>query len=89
MRSNKRNDLKSCYIVSAWQILYGTEGSGGKSNEITAIAKILRAIKIKGQILTIDTMGTQTAVAETIRKKTGGLCISSKGKSGDSDTPVF
>jgi predicted transposase YbfD/YdcC len=40
-----------------------------KSNEITAIPKVLESIEIKGQVVTIDAMGTQTAIAETIRKR--------------------
>lgn len=40
-----------------------------KSNEITAIPELLDKIQIKGQIITIDAMGTQTAIAEKIRKK--------------------
>ena len=35
-----------------------------KSNEITAIPELLDKIQIKGQILTIDAMGTQTEIAE-------------------------
>ena len=39
-----------------------------KSNEITAIPELLKKINIKGQVVTIDAMGTQTAIAESIRK---------------------
>ncbi len=51
------------------RILPGAESSGRKSNEITAIPKVLESIEIKGQVVTIDAMGTQTAIAETIRKR--------------------
>lgn len=35
-----------------------------KSNEIKAIPEQLEKLQIKGQIITIDTMGTQTAIFE-------------------------
>ena len=40
-----------------------------KSNEITAIPLLLETIHIKGNIITIDAMGTQTAVAEKIKSR--------------------
>lgn len=39
-----------------------------KSNEITAIPELLEKIQIKGQVITIDAMGTQKGSAEKIRK---------------------
>lgn len=40
-----------------------------KSNEITAIPKLLEKIQIKGQIITIDAMGTQKAHAQMERRE--------------------
>ena len=40
-----------------------------KSNEITAIPELLDKLQIKGQVITIDAMGTQVAIVEKIRKK--------------------
>lgn len=40
-----------------------------KSNEITAIPKLLDQLHIKEQLITIDAMGTQTAIVEKIRNK--------------------
>lgn len=37
-----------------------------KSNEITAIPKLLEKICIKGKVVTIDAMGTTTAIAEMV-----------------------
>ena len=39
-----------------------------KSNEITAIPELLKQLEIKGCIVTIDAMGTQAKIAETIVK---------------------
>ena len=46
-----------------------TPGQGAtekKSNEITAIPKLLKLVDIKEAIITIDAIGTQTAIAEQI-----------------------
>ena len=37
-----------------------------KSNEITAIPKLLEMLELEGCIVTIDAMGTQTEIAEKI-----------------------
>lgn len=50
-----------------------------KSNEITAIPELLEKINIKGQVVTIDAMGTQTAIVETIRRKRGEYVLVLKG----------
>ena len=60
-------------------------GSGAveeKSNEITAIPEPLDKIQIEGQIVTIDAMGTQTAIAEKIRKKCADYVLALKGNQG-------
>ena len=40
-----------------------------KSNEITAIPQLLDAIQIKGSVITVDAMGTQTEIVEKIKQK--------------------
>lgn len=75
MRSNKRKGGKSNYIVTAWSWEDGfslcEKAVNKKSNEIIAIPEPLEKIQIKGQIVTIDAVGIQTAIAEVIRKKRG------------------
>lgn len=46
-----------------------------KSNEITAIPKLLELLQIKGCIVTIDAMGTQTKIAEKIIEKGGDYLL--------------
>ncbi len=61
-------------MVSAWatqnQLILGQTKVADKSNEITAIPELLRLLNITGCIVTIDAIGTQTVIAETI--VTGG-----------------
>lgn len=63
---------KAIHMVSAWasanRIILGQVKVDEKSNEITAIPALLRAIEIAGCIVTIDAMGCQRQIAETIIK---------------------
>ena len=59
-----------------------------KSNEITAIPKVLESIEIKGQVVTIDAMGTQTAIVETIRKRRADYVLAVKGNQGKLETDI-
>lgn len=54
-----------------------------KSNEITAIPQVLEKIQIKGQVVTIDAMGTQTAIAEKIRSKRADYVLAPKRNQGN------
>ena len=73
MKGNKQNDSKPNHIVTAWSkeggFSLGQKAVEEKSNEITAIPKLLDTLNIKGSIITIDAMGTQTAIAQKIREK--------------------
>ena len=46
-----------------------------KSNEITAIPKLLDDLSITGHIITIDAMGCQKEITRKIRKKKADYCI--------------
>ena len=49
-----------------------------KSNEITAIPELLLALDIAGCIITIDAMGCQTKIVETIVERGGDYIIAVK-----------
>lgn len=95
MRSNKRKNGKPNHIITAWSredgFSLGQKVVDTKSNEITAIPELLEKIRIKGQIVTIDAMGTQTAIAEIIRKKRGDyvLALKENQKSLYEDVSLF
>src|SRR5699024_8220377 len=61
------------HIVSAWasnqNMVIGQVKVEDKSNEITAIPELLDLLFIEGDIVTIDAMGTQTAIASKIIEK--------------------
>jgi predicted transposase YbfD/YdcC len=58
------------HMVSAWatanQISLGQVVVDQKSNEITAIPKLLKILELSGCLVTIDAMGCQTAIAQAI-----------------------
>lgn len=82
MRSNKRKEGKPNHILTAWSredgFSLGQKAVDEKSNEITAIPELLEKIRIKGQVVTIDAMGTQKEIAERIRKKKGDYVLALK-----------
>ena len=53
-----------------------------KSNEITAIPKLLRQLALSGCIVTIDSMGTQVKIAKQIVEDDGDYVLALKGNHG-------
>ena len=82
MRSNRQNGSKPNHIVTAWNgedgYSLGQQKTDEKSNEIKAIPKLLEKINIKNSVVTIDAMGTQTAIAEKIKIKKGDYVLAVK-----------
>lgn len=50
-----------------------------KSNEITAIPKLLQMLEITGSLVTIDAMGCQTKIANEIVQAKAEFCLAVKG----------
>lgn len=82
MRSNKRKNGKANHIITAWSredgFSLGQKVVDTKSNEITAIPELLEKIRMKGQVITIDAMGTQVKIAEKIREKRADYVLALK-----------
>jgi predicted transposase YbfD/YdcC len=53
-----------------------------KSNEITAIPELLAMLDLKGSIVTIDSMGCQTAIAKAIAEQGADYVLALKGNHG-------
>jgi predicted transposase YbfD/YdcC len=84
-RGNGTGKQKPNHIVSAVDengICFGQEAVSEKSNEITAIPKLLDRLCIKDHIVTIDAMGTQTGIAKKIREKNADYVLGLKGNQG-------
>ena len=54
-----------------------------KSNESTAIPRLLRTIDIRQSIVTMDAMGTQTSIVDEIIKGKADYCLAVKGNQGN------
>jgi len=70
--SHKREAGKEAiHLVNAWAVsnglVLGQRKVEDKTNEITAIPELLRLLNVSGCIVTIDAMGCQKAIAQTIR----------------------
>jgi predicted transposase YbfD/YdcC len=71
------------HMVSAWatvnQISLGQIVVDEKSNEITAIPKLLEMLEISGCLVTIDAMGCQTEIARKIVEAKADYVLNAKG----------
>ncbi len=70
LRGSGQGQLGPLHLVSAWacehQLSLGQVATSAKSNEITAIPELLQWLDVHGAIVTIDAMGCQKAIADTI-----------------------
>ena len=95
-RSHDRSkDKKAIHMISAWaasnKVVLGQLKTAEKSNEITAIPRLLKLLDISGCIITIDAMGTQKKIAGTIIENGGDYVLALKENHKDlySDTKAF
>jgi len=85
-RGNGNLTQKANHIVSAVDengFCVGEKLVADKSNEITAIPELLDSLNIKGNIITIDAMGTQKEIAKKIRKKRADYVLALKKNHGN------
>lgn len=80
---NKATEQSAIHMVSAFatssKLVLGQEKVNKKSNEITAIPKLLDLLAIEGAIVSIDAMGTQKKIAKKIREKKADYVLALKG----------
>jgi predicted transposase YbfD/YdcC len=83
-RSHDRGaGLGALHLVSAWaadnRLVLAQVATEQKSNEITAIPRLLELLVLKGCIVTIDAMGCQTKIAEQIIDAGADYVLALKG----------
>src|SRR4051812_16760293 len=68
---NRAKGREPLHLVSAWaarqRLVLGQEATNAKSNEITAIPRLLERLALAGALVTLDAMGCQTKIAEAIQ----------------------
>jgi len=71
------------YIVNAWArqngLVLGQLKVADKSNEITAVPQLLRALELAGCIVTVDAMGCQKKIAREIVEADADYVLALKG----------
>lgn len=81
--AHKNGRSQAIHMVNAWvseqQWVLGQLRTSEKSNEITAIPELLKLLSLKGATVTIDAMGCQKDIAETIVAKEANYVIAVKG----------
>jgi predicted transposase YbfD/YdcC len=77
---------KLVHMVSAWAegngLVLGQRKVDEKSNEITAIPKLLNALALAGAVVTIDAMGCQREIAKLIVDKKADYVLAVKDNQG-------
>jgi predicted transposase YbfD/YdcC len=75
------------HMVSAWasanNLVLAQRKVDDKSNEITAIPKLLAALELSGTVVTIDAMGCQRSIAEQIVAKKAEYILAVKVNQGN------
>lgn len=83
---NRRKGQEPLWIVSAWatdlNLVLAQTQVAKKSNEITAIPKILDMLSLSGCIVSIDAMGCQREIAKDIQERSGDYVLALKGNQG-------
>ena len=83
----RNSGIKPLHIVSAWceknELVLGQVKVSNKSNEITAIPKLLDMLNLHGVTITMDAMGCQRKIAQQIIDKGGDYLLALKGNQRD------
>ena len=73
-------------MVSAWgceqRLVLAQIATDAKSNEITAVPKLLEMLSLKGTIVTADALNCQRAIAQQIVDQGGDYALALKGNQG-------
>ena len=74
------------HMVSAWgceqRLVLAQIATDAKSNEITAVPKLLAMLSLKGTIVTADALNCQRAIAQQIIDQGGDYVLALKGNQG-------
>lgn len=74
------------HMLHAWSVdqrlLLGQLAVDGKSNEITAVPKLLELLSLKGRIVTADALNCQRAIAAHVLAQGGDYVLALKGNQG-------
>jgi predicted transposase YbfD/YdcC len=82
LRHSGAGELGPLHVVSAWatanHLVLGQEVVAEKSNEITAIPRLLEVLDVEGALITIDALGCQKDIAGQIVDQGGDYVLAVK-----------
>lgn len=82
LRGSGTSKLGPLHLVSAWaaanHLSLGQVAVDGRSNEITAIPRLLAILDVEGALVSIDAMGCQKEIAAGIRARQGDYLLTVK-----------
>ena len=83
---DRASGQSALHMVSAWgceqRLVLGQIAADAKSNEITAVPKLLEMLSLKGAIVTTDALNCQRAIAQQIVDQGGDYVLALKGNQG-------
>lgn len=84
---DKRLGKSAIHMVSAWattqRLVLGQRKTDAKSNEISALPELLKVLAVEGCIVTVDALGCQTEIAETIVNQDADYVLAVKENQGN------
>jgi len=84
--ASKKASKSVLHMVSAWSsargLVLGQLKTDAKSNEITAIPKLIKSLDISGAVITLDAMGCQKTILSEIAEQGGDYVVGLKGNQG-------
>jgi predicted transposase YbfD/YdcC len=83
---DKASGKSPLHMVSAWgceqRLVLGQIATDAKSNEITAVPKLLRMLSLEGSIVTVDALNCQREIAQQVIEQKGDYVMALKGNQG-------
>ena len=83
---DRASGRSALHMVSAWgceqRLVLAQIATDAKSNEITAVPKLLEMLSLKGTIVTADALNCQRAIAQQIVDQGGDYVLALKGNQG-------
>ena len=83
---DKASGKSPLHMVSAWgcqqRMVLAQIAADAKSNEITAVPKLLEMLSLKGTIVTVDALNCQRSIADQIVRQGGDYALALKGNQG-------
>jgi len=80
---DKASSKSALHMVSAWgceqRLVLGQIATDAKSNEITAVPKLLRMLSLEGNVVTVDALNCQREIAQQVIDQKADYVMALKG----------